>query len=159
MTRTFEHIPLVTIPYLHAGAIATTTTVDVNLLRTSLSQAIQDRIPARLRNSLKGTIVGMRGYLNQANMVPIGIRFFGNDTFDTFATMKLLGEEDMAEADFEGHGGAALKMADIGGIAIPYNDDDGSGEFHLSITNEDAADAIGAGTFKMEFDWRPFFPA
>jgi hypothetical protein len=44
----------------------------------------------------------------------------------------------------------------VGDITLPYLDEDNTGEFHVSVTN-DQATAIAAGDMRLEFSYRPDF--
>ncbi len=148
--------PPVFFSHTEAGALAPLATLQVNLTRAAQTQAVRDQIPRRLHNSLKGTIEGMALWINTAGIrVPMTIRLFGNDLFDNFATGFFVGDETFVEADFTPVAGTG--MAYIGSTNIEYEDLDDTGEFHFTIHNEDAADTIAAGDFRIDLLWRPFF--
>lgn len=157
MPQRTRSYPSVVIEYTVPGALAAGASVDVNLARTAFSSAAQAGIPVHLQNSLKGTIEGVTCQLDQAQEVPITIKFWANDTFDHFTTGKFLGDENVGESDFSPIG-VQLQTAYLEGTNVDYEDEDGTGELHFQVFNDDGANAIGAGDLKVGFIWRPHFP-
>lgn len=157
MKRTRDY-PSVLVEYTHTGsAINAVTSVDVNLARTALAAAVQAGIPVHLNATLKGTIEAVSMQLDSVTTVPVTVKFFANDTFDHFTTGKFLGDENAGESDFSPPG-IQLQTAYLGESNIEYEDDDATGEFHIQIANDDAADNIADGDLKIGFVWRPYFP-
>lgn len=129
-----------------------------------------DRIPHRLapksaplHGSLHGTIEDVIFYVvANVNTAPtVNISWWGRDTHNSsnLATVQLWGQESLTGGDFyrEGSGtSTSIWRAHVGGLSIPYDDLDDTGEFHVTVENNSGTN-IATGKSRLEFGYRPEF--
>jgi len=157
-------VPLVRINAGTFGAVGAGVAIDLNIVAMNQAGPVKDRIPPRLlRGTVRGTIEDIVLYYTTSLMTgpSCGVYFWGKDTHNTgLATAHLWGMETFAAAEWTretASTGPNLIRAHVGGISIPYADDDNTGEFHVTFENDDAALNLAAGSVRFEFGYRPEF--
>ena len=159
-------IPLVRIDAGTGAAIAAGAVREYNIVAASQAGPVKDRIPPRvLRGTLRGHIEDIVLYwqTSASSGIPVGVYFWANDSQNTSAlgTIHLLGMELVSGAEWTAEVAAGIPMlrAHVGGLEIPYVDEDNTGEFHFSLENDSTTTALAAGSYSLEFGYRPEFPA
>ena len=142
------------------GAIAANAKKQVNLKRTSLAASTKDHIPPRLNTTLRGTIQDVYLYIKNgtSSATPnVRLTFFGNDKLDTLtpADLSIHGDEEFAQEFSLVRSGSSLFQAHVGGLSIPYVDEDDTGEFHFVLLNQASTNIL---TSNIEFTFLPSFP-
>lgn len=147
------------------GALAATAVVNLNLVASNQTATVRHRIPPRLlKGTLRGTIEDLVVYVKNATTKPsLTLNFWANDSQNVTAinTIKLWGVEQVAPGDFSRESAVTTNniwKGHVGGLAIPYADEDNTGEFHISIEN-DKTTAIAQGRCRFEFGYRPEYGA
>lgn len=131
--------------------------VQKNIRAADLAAAQRDRIPPRLRNSLRGTIE----FISLVAHTPTGagtqteVMFFGNDSFlsaGAAARVEYLGLQQLVGAAWDSSS-STYAIADAENVGIFYRDKDNTGEFHVRI--ETAATGPPDQEGFLRFIWRP----
>jgi len=144
---------------INAGAA-----LDLNITLASQVGEVEDRVSPRLRQNLRGTVEDVVFYVvnNVAPAPSAVVTFWGNDSHNltNLNAIKCWGKESLSASDFvrEASGlTTSIWIAHVGGLAIPYSDLDGTGEFHITVENEYAGTNFGANKSRLEFGFRPEF--
>ena len=109
---------------------------------------------------LRGTIEDIVLYVvdDTTSAAPAAnIHFWGNDSHNTtnLGVVKLWGSEVLA-GDFTREASGAttsIWRAYVGGLDIPYADEDRTGEFHVTVENE-GVQTWASGRSRLEFGFR-----
>jgi hypothetical protein len=160
-------MPLVRVNSGTLAALAAGEVVDLNLVALNQAGPVKDRIPPRLvRATLRGQIEDIVLYVrvNQATNPEATISFWANDSHNTtnLDQVKLWGQETLTGGDFarEGAGvGTSIWRGHIGGLEIPYSDEDLTGEFHVTVENNSTNQNWPGGSVQLEFGYRAEFGA
>jgi hypothetical protein len=158
--------PLVRINSGPLAAIAAGAALNTHLKLTGQANFVKNEVPPRLADTLHGTIEDVVLYVvNNVAIAPAAIvSWWGNDSNNVtaLATVKCWGKEVLSASEFVRQASGlttSIWIAHVGGLSIPYKDLDNSGEFHLTVENEYGSTAFNASKSRVEFGFRPEYPA
>lgn len=130
--------------------------VQKNIVAANLPAAQRDRIPPRLRNSLRGTIEFISMVHTTTGASPqTEVMFFGTDVFLNSANVtqiEFLGMQKVAGGDWDTTA-TTHNTVDAENMGIFYRDKDNTGEFHVRV--ETAATGPPDTIALLRFLWRP----
>jgi hypothetical protein len=131
--------------------------VQKNIRAADLPASQLNKIPPRLRNTLRGTIE----FISLVNATPTGsgtqteVMFFGNDSFlaaGAASRVEYLGLQQLVGAAWDASSSTYV-IADAENVGIFYRDKDNTGEFHVRIETGAVGPPDQAGL--LRFIWRP----
>lgn len=152
----FNRAPAILVQTTYTVYLGGGTPTQKNIPLSSLPASVVDRIPPRLRNSLRGTIeyVALVHKTSGAG-VQTEVQFFGNDTFYASANItrtNFMGMQKFTASDFDASS-ATYAVADAENVGLFYRDKDNTGEFHVRV--EPAATGAAPAAASLRFIWRP----
>lgn len=158
--------PLVRINSGPLAVIAAGAALDTNLKLVNQANFVKNEVPPRIAETLHGTIEDIVFYIvNTENSVPSAIiTFWGNTSFNVtnLSNVKCWGKEVISTSEFvrESTGlTTSIWIGHIGGLAIPYKDLSNSGAFHVTVENQYSSTSFAANKSRLEFGFRPEYPA
>jgi hypothetical protein len=158
-------IPLIRIKSGALAEVASTASLDLNIVAASQLGPVKDRIPPRsLEGPLRGTIEDIVYYhvIDSTTAPQVTLHFWANNSHNitALATVRLWASEQVAQNDFTREGAGAttsIYRGHVGGLDIPYADEDNTGQFHITVQNEQTT-ALTASKHGFEIGFRPEFP-
>ena len=165
MART--DVPFVRVNYGTLAVIAADSKLSLNIQANSLPANQKDRLGRKGRGitgSLRGTITDIFLELHSTTLTStectaagaLDFVFYGKDS----NTSWLLGEESFLAADIiRVPNGGNTAIGHLGGLSIPYQDLDNSGEWHIVINNSHSTNTLTTGIATFAFNFKPEYPA
>lgn len=119
----------------------------VNIPWSTLSDQEKDRVPPRLKTTLRGTIEFVKVEQRTTGAKAVDITWFANDKFSTtnMTNIRILGFQNIPLASFDQ--ATNIAWGDAQALDIPHRDEDNTGEFHVRIDCGAGNSRPGAMTF------------